>query len=97
MATLIVRLERTGGFAGMTLAAQTTIDELPSELQTLLADPPAVARRSKPSRGADRFEFTLSVPVGRRVRTYRFTEGNEPADIAPLLEHLKPLLAPTRP
>jgi hypothetical protein len=81
----------------MTLSAQATIEDLPSELQAIVANPPTAGRRAKTSRGADRFEFALSVPVGRRTRTYRFTEGNEPADVAPLVEHLKTLLAPTQP
>jgi hypothetical protein len=97
MSTSAVRLERSGGFAGMVLAAQVTVDDLPSELQALIASPPTAAKRSKPSRSADQFEFALSVPIGRRVRTYRFSEGNEPADIAALVEHLKPLLGPARP
>jgi hypothetical protein len=90
----VVRLERSGGFAGLTLAAERAITELPAPLQTALVAPPPTARTRR-SKGADQYQYVLTVPVGRRVRTYRFGENEPPAELAVVVDHLASLLEPT--
>jgi hypothetical protein len=77
------------------MAAEVPVDALPANLQTLVAEPPAAVRRARGgARGGDQFEYALSVPAGRRRRTYRFRDGEIPPDLAPLVTHLSPMLQP---
>jgi hypothetical protein len=88
-----VRLERSGGFAGLTLAAERAITDLPAALQTALISPPPIVRTRR-SKGADQYQFVLTVPVGRRTRVYRFDENEPPPELAAVIDHLATLLEP---
>ena len=89
----LVRLVRTGGFAGLTMTAVAPVADLPADVQAVLADAPR-ASRARPVAGVDRFTFQLTIPVGKRTRTYHFTEESTPQGLEPILSHLAPHLAP---
>lgn len=89
----IVRLVRSGGFAGLTMSAVVPVAELPADAQAVLIDAPP-ATRTKRAAGADRFTFELTIPVGRRTRTYRFSEEGPPPGLEPVVSHLSRQLAP---
>ncbi len=90
-----VEFERSGGFAGIRLAA--VIDEAalsPEEARLLheLVDaagffdlPPAV---TTPSPGADRFQYKITVEAEGRRHTVDLSEAAAPAALRPLLQWL---------
>jgi hypothetical protein len=91
----LVRLVRTGGFAGLTMSAVAPVADLPPVAQAALADAPP-ASRSRPAAGVDRFSFELTIPVGpKRTRTYRFVEDAVPEGLEPVVSHLSGHLAPS--
>jgi hypothetical protein len=90
----LVRLVRTGGFAGLTMSAVAPVADLPPTAQAALTDAPP-ASRARPTAGVDRFNFELTIPVGKRTRTYRFVEDAVPEGLEPVVSHLTGHLAPS--
>jgi hypothetical protein len=91
----LVRLVRTGGFAGLTMTAAAPVADLPAELQAVLTDAPP-SSRARPTAGVDRFNFELTIPISpKRTRTYRFAEDKVPEGLAPVVTHLTAHLAPS--
>jgi len=93
--SLRVELERSGGFAGITLRSAVDTTELPpdqaAELEKLVeaADLPAMAARSEPPAAApDRFQYSISVT--RDGRTYRLVIGESQItpELQPLIERM---------
>ena len=98
---LHVELARSGGLAGLTMAAAVDVDDLPAEtagsvrgaldrvdLAALAAAPPTT-----PS-GADRFQYDLTVTRGDDRRSVTLHESQVPPELRPVLEALMPLAQP---
>ncbi len=92
---LHIELERSGGFAGITLHSAVDTDALPpdqaAELERLAtaADIPALAARSGPPVGApDRFQY--SIALTRDGTTHRLLVGESQVtpELRPLIEHM---------
>lgn len=92
-----IKFERTGGFAGIRLAAEIELDELPEdqrrELLHLLDEldfeelpEKLVHQMPRP----DEFSYTISV-IAKDKKAYTVTAGESalPADMRPLLEMLE--------
>lgn len=103
---MIIRFERTGGFAG--LFQQTTIDSAtlaPQEMQSLHQLVEAAGffelpeKISAPPGGADRFTYRLTVESGGQCHTVEVDEAAVPGPLQPLIQHLERLARrrPARP
>ena len=90
---LKVRFERSGGFAGMTLAREVDAASLPPDearrLRELVegADFFALPPAGAPGRGADRFQYVVEVEQGGRRHAVR-TGDDAPQALQPLLDYL---------
>jgi hypothetical protein len=90
---------RSGGFAGISLRATATADELPEEhvaqLRTLLAAGEAQEpHHESGDGGADRFQYQLDLDDGQRRRSFTWSETQVPETIRPALETLTHLARP---
>lgn len=93
-----IQFERSGGFAGMLL--NTTIDSSdlpPEEARALQAELEAAdffnlpAKIDDRSRGADRFQYRITVEEKDRRHTVEFGEAAAPPNLQPLVERLSTL------
>ena len=98
-----IEFERTGGFAGMRMAAIVQTESLSPdearELHTMVEtvrffDLPAVI--ASPARGADRFVYTLTVEAETRRHTIEVGEAAVPEALQPLLQRLTAMAPSTR-
>ncbi|SRR5712691_13390199 len=87
-----MRIERSGGFAGLRLSHDLDSSQLsPEESKELnrlvesagFFDLPADVRAASP--GADRFQYKLSVKAGAREHTVTVDEAAVPETLRPLL------------
>lgn len=90
-----IELVRTGGVAGVTLRCAVDTADLPAadaaDLEQLVsaADLPAVAARPAiPPRGADRFQYDLTVDDGETRHAVRVRDGDLPPSLRPLIDRL---------
>jgi hypothetical protein len=90
-----VELERSGGFAGVTLRASLDTAELPAAeadaVRRLVdrADLDALARRPPaPTRMPDRFQYDLTVTRDDRRQHLSVGEAAVTPELRPLLDHL---------
>ena len=98
-----VELERSGGFAGLTLRSRVDTAELEqpeaAEIRSLVAaaDVPSLAeaaasRSPGPAgsgdRGADQFQYDLTVTVGDQRHHLRYGDRSLPAQLSPLVDQL---------
>lgn len=96
-----VRLERSGGIAGLTVVAEVDTDapgcapELADQARTALAA--KAPRRRRPSGAADRFQYDLVVDEAGATKRFTFGESDIPVGLEPLVRALMPLARPTRP
>lgn len=90
-----IKIERSGGFAGMLLKATIDTETLPSEqaqeLKALLDaahffELPAKIPGS--STGADRFQYKIAVEAEGRTHTVETGEESAPSTLQPLLRRL---------
>jgi hypothetical protein len=90
-----VHLVRSGGFAGITVQARVDSATLPveeaKELTALLdrldlAD--LAERATQPTRGADRFQYDLTIQRGESQTHVSLPENAVPPDLRPLLTWL---------
>jgi hypothetical protein len=90
-----VSFTRSGGFAGTTISGDLDSRKLPPEEARMLRDlvdaadffaQPAVLEPTP--RGADRFQWEVTVEAGPDRHTVRFTEGAEPAPMGELVRYL---------
>jgi hypothetical protein len=90
-----VRFERSGGFAGITLAHDFDSTELPHEqtveLTRLVSEArffelPAVIASAKS--GADLFQYSISVEDGAQKHSVQFVQGEAPEHLRPLVQWL---------
>ena len=89
---------RSGGFAGMRLAASLDTQNPPSaagaNLEKLVADAaffelPAEIRSASP--GADRFEYRITIAAGQNTHVVSLQEAAMPDPLRPLIEQLTAL------
>ncbi|MGD2167120.1 MAG: hypothetical protein PVF63_03370 [Gammaproteobacteria bacterium] len=89
-----IRLERTGGFAGMTRTVEVDVDALSEDERTAVtaliqnADffaLPSEVTSTAPA-GADRFNYRITVESASGTHTVEATEASAPDSLAPLIE-----------
>jgi hypothetical protein len=90
-----IELERSGGVAGVSLRASIDTSTIPPDEAQEIArlvdriDFADLARRQHlPARGADRFQYDLTVQQGAARHRLSVPEGAVPTELKPLLEHL---------
>jgi hypothetical protein len=92
-----IELERSGGFAGITLRSTLDTATLPpaqaAEVAALVdrVDLAALARQARqagPPRGADRFQYDLTVERGGRRQHLSLPDGAVPDELRPLLDRM---------
>ena len=87
-----VTFGRSGGIAGITLAATVPAAELDDSQLAVLADliDPSTPEASSVAddAGADRFSYHLKVRAGRRTHRFDWPEGAVPPQVQPLLAEL---------
>jgi hypothetical protein len=90
-----IELERSGGFAGISLRASIDTGALPPDEAREIArlvdriDFADLARRPpRPARAADRFQYDLTVQQGTARHRLSIPEGAVPAELKPLLDRL---------
>ena len=92
-----IRYRRTGGIAGIELAAEASSDDLPSDqasaARSLLAAAPASSASAAP--GADRFSYELHLDDGTRRQTFHWSDADVPDQARPLLSALNRLAHPS--
>jgi hypothetical protein len=91
-----VRLERSGGFAGITPTSSISTDQMPAEEAQKVADLvdaagffelPPVIRSSEP--GADRFQYKITVESEYATHTVQVDEAAVPPSLQPVLSWIK--------
>jgi hypothetical protein len=91
MAAGRVEFIRSGGVTGMSLTTSLDLDELaPDEadaLEALLAQRPE-GTPAPSGRGADRFQYDLTVTVDGAPRQVTIGEGDLPSELRPLIDRL---------
>lgn len=100
---LELSLRRTGGLAGLAMAASLNTQDLdPEEAERILealdrVDLDDVQDRPGAAPGAaDMFEYELQVRGPGRTQTVRFSERQMPAELAPVIRALMGRAAPRR-
>lgn len=90
-----IDLERSGGFAGVSLKASVDTSQLPPEearTVTELVDrvdfDALAARTASPSRAPDRFQYDLAVRRGGERHALSLGESAVPPELRPLLDYL---------
>ena len=90
-----VEFARTGGVGGIRLTATLDTEVLPPEegarLRRLITassffDQPT--SRASPPRGADRFQYQVTVEDGDRIKKVEIDESSVPTAFRPLLDYL---------
>jgi hypothetical protein len=107
---LHVTYRRSGGFAGIDMAAECLGPDLPEDqaqaASDLLGEPTSASTHgeeakadppaaSSPGPGADQFTYTVRIRDGARSRTFTWSEGTVPDVARPLLDTLAGLSAPS--
>lgn len=98
---------RSGGFAGIVMAAECLGADLPEAQARLASDllgasaeaeggERASAPTPPPSPGADQFSYTVRISQGARSRTVEWSDSTVPELARPLLSTLGALAQPTR-
>jgi hypothetical protein len=87
--------ERSGGFAGQTLSAELDTTSLPPDeahnIHKMVEDAGFFhlpASIPPPARGADAFQYVVTVEEKGKQHTVRLTDPTAPDTLRPLLEHL---------
>ena len=108
---LHITYRRSGGFAGIDMAAECVAADLPQDQAELAADllgapddgegadatgDDVATPRSGQAPGADQFTYTVRVVQGARSRTLRWVDTTVPEEARPLLATLGGLAKPTR-
>lgn len=97
-----VRLERSGGLAGLVMVAEVDTDSCSPELadrarqarQARLPVAAPSAAKPAPVAGADRYQYDLTFADGQAVKRVRFGEGEVPPALDALVKALLPLARP---
>ncbi|KCZ73390.1 hypothetical protein ANME2D_00456 [Candidatus Methanoperedens nitroreducens] len=92
---MLIKLERTGGFAGLRTAVTLDTDTLPAEEARKLHEMVdsagffnLPAKFPLPARGADYFVYRLTVEKDGRKHTVDVSDPAVPATLRPLLQSL---------
>jgi hypothetical protein len=98
---MLIRFERTGGFAGMRMATTVDTTSLPAGEAQALHDLVAAAGfydlpRQIAGAGADRFQYVLAVEEGERQHTVAVDETAIPESLRPLVDRLTAIARSTR-
>lgn len=87
---------RSGGFAGLRLAATVDSEELPEEEAILLEEELDSAhffnlpnQLQEPQGGTDRFQYQITVDNGEKQHTVEAGEASLPDTLQPLVQHLE--------
>jgi len=95
---MIIRVERSGGFAGLTVHSRIDTDDLdPSERQELtdLVESSGFLESSLPSRsdqpGHDRFHYSITIEYHEEQRTVELDESEIPDDWQSLIQFINQL------
>jgi hypothetical protein len=90
-----IEMERTGGFAGLSLITTVDTETLPEDEAVVLHDAVAAAsfyelpaQIASTAPGADRFHYRLTVEDRGRRHTVRAGESALPATLRPLIDAL---------
>jgi len=90
-----IDLERSGGFAGMSLKASVDTSQLPPDEASTIAGMvdrldfgALAARAATPSRAPDRFQYDLVVRRGGQRHALSLGESAVTPELRPLLDHL---------
>ena len=93
-----VSYERTGGFAGMRMAASFNLDELPEQDAQSIRDCLHQAhfhtlpeRLTGPSQMPDQFSYTITVTSGASKHTVTTGDGSAPPELRQLIDLLNQL------
>ena len=105
---LHITYRRSGGIAGIYLAAECTGADLPEDQAQVASDLIAAGQaggeraKAEPSPapcggpGVDQFTYTVRITRGARGRTFNWSEGTVPDSARPLLATLGGLSEPRR-
>jgi hypothetical protein len=93
---MIIQVERSGGFAGMSQRSVIDVDHLdPQERQELLDLVESSgffknggSAASGQAGGADRFHYTITIEHGQQRRSIEVDEGDIPAEWQPLIQRI---------
>lgn len=98
-----IEFVRTGGFAGMRMAATIDSESLPPEEARELLDELDSANfftlptlLSGEGGGADRFEYEITIDDGSRQHTVQAGDASLPDHVQPLVRHLERLARTSR-
>jgi hypothetical protein len=98
-----VQFVRTGGFAGMRLAATIDSSTLPAdEAQALKTELETAnffslpAQLTSPAGGADRFQYEITVEDGGKKHTIETGETSMPETLQPFVQHVELLARSSR-
>jgi hypothetical protein len=96
-----IQFRRSGGFAGISLTAATTADQLTgdhaAQVRRLLAEdqaPPGPRPAAAVPGAADRFQYELDLDDGQRQRSLTWDETHVPDELKPLVGTLTRLARP---
>jgi hypothetical protein len=96
-----MQYRRSGGLAGIDMAAEAQSDDLPTEqaelARQLLSRPPVAVAKTAATGGADQFSYQLRLDDGTRHQSFHWTEHDVPDDVRPLLSTLNHLAHPAPP
>ena len=77
---MIIKVERYGGFAGITTSDQIEIKSLPSSLENtvkeLLDQPKSSNQKSLPKGAADYYTYTITIQDGKTKHVFKCDEHN---------------------
>ncbi len=90
-----IELERSGGFAGVSLTASVDTSQLPPDEASTITElvervdfRALAARAAGPSRAPDRFQYDLVVSRGGERHALSLGESAVTPELRPLLDHL---------
>jgi hypothetical protein len=95
----VVRFKRDGGFIPIPLSVEIDTASLPAtearQVEQLVEEANffKLPATSMPRRGADRFEYSITVEKGDKRHTVRTADGAVPEDLQPLLDYLTQVAA----
>jgi hypothetical protein len=92
---VIIRVERTGGFAGMSKRSEINTDNLPPSLETTVKKmmtstkiPPLVLK-STPIGAADHYIYKISIKDGANENILEFNQYNIQDDFKSLIKYVE--------
>ena len=81
-----VRIERRGGFAGITATGERDFDALTSNQRDALGALQKASNTMQPARGADRFRYKVTMIDDGIVQEFEVPEDAMPDDLASIVQ-----------